>query len=288
MIHRIHNTFLEVAASDLGAELMSIRSVGGREYLWQGDPAYWKGRSPTIFPYVARLNKGTYLLEGREYHLPIHGFARTSVFALEARTEDSMTFLLESTPELLEMYPFRFRYHLCYRLAEDTLRAEITVENLDDKTMFFGFGGHPGIRVPLEAGLSFQDYTLEFTPCQPRRILFDGDCMVSGEVPYPLDDNRIPLRHDLFDDDAIVLKNAGLPVTLKSEKGSHGVTMEAPGLPYIGFWHKPKTDAPFVCLEPWSSLPSRQGITEDLATQPDLISLPAGKTHTAFWSLRCF
>ena len=101
MIHRIHNTFLEVAASDLGAELMSIRSAGGREYLWQGDPAYWKGRSPTIFPYVARLNKGTYLLEGREYHLPIHGFARTSVFALEARTEDSMTFLLESTPELL-------------------------------------------------------------------------------------------------------------------------------------------------------------------------------------------
>ena len=56
----------------------------------------------------------------------------------------------------------------------------------------------------------------------------------------------------------------------------------------LGFWHMPKTDAPYVCLEPWSSLPSRQDVVEDLETQPDLISLPAGEVWTTTWSLRCF
>ena len=29
--------------------------------------------------------------------------------------------------------------------------------------MYFGLGGHPGFNVPLEAGLSFEDYCLEFS-----------------------------------------------------------------------------------------------------------------------------
>ncbi len=35
----------------------------------------------------------------------------------------------------------------------------------------------------------------------------------------------------------------------------------------------PKTDAPYVCIEPWSLLPSRKGIVEDIEKQSDLISL---------------
>lgn len=57
--------------SSLGAQLMHL--TGKTEYLWQGDPAYWTDRAPTIFPYVARLTNGTYRYEGQTYHLPIHG-----------------------------------------------------------------------------------------------------------------------------------------------------------------------------------------------------------------------
>ena len=48
---------------------------------------------------------------------------------------------------------------------------------------------------------------------------------------------------------------------------------------YIAFWHATKTDAPYVCIEPWSSLPSRQDIVEEFTTHPSLISLDAGATY---------
>jgi len=67
-----------------------------------------------------------------------------------------------------------------------------------------------------------------------------------------------------------------------------GVRLIAPDFPIFGCWHMPKTDAPYVCLEPWSSLPSRSGVIEDLKTQPDLICLPAGEVYRTQWSLTCF
>jgi len=56
------------------------------------------------------------------------------------------------------------------------------------------------------------------------------------------------------------------------------VTFALPDLPVFGLWHWPRTDAPYVCLEAWSSLPSRVGVVEDLAIQPDLVRLPSGQT----------
>ena len=95
---------------------------------------------------------------------------------------------------------------------------------------------------------------------------------------------KLPLCHALFDQDAIVLKGTTGTVTLASERGNRGVRLIAPDFPIFGCWHMPKTDAPYVCLEPWS----RSGVIEDLKTQPDLICLPAGEDYRTQWSLTCF
>ena len=289
MLYTIHSDAMTAAVSSSGAELMSLRSTDGTEYLWQGDPQYWADRSPTIFPYVARLTDGCCRYQGQLYHMPIHGFPPTAEFTVGEQKESSVTLVLESTPELYQQYPFRFRYRIRYRLEGQSLGVEITVENLDEKTMYFGLGGHPGINVPLEPGLSFTDYVLEFPPCQPRRVEFTPACFITGqELPFPLEGNRLPLSHQMFDEDAIVLKGIPGQVTLKSAKGHRGVTLVAPDFTIFGFWHMPGTDAPYICLEPWSSLPSRQDVIEDLEKQPDLISLPAGKTYRTTWSLEFF
>lgn len=40
----ISNPYMTVALSSEGGSLTSIRNAQtGREYLWQGDPAYWTG-----------------------------------------------------------------------------------------------------------------------------------------------------------------------------------------------------------------------------------------------------
>lgn len=285
----IRNAVLTAQIDPLGAQLMCLRGEDSTQYLWQGDPRYWPDRSLTIFPYVARLTKGCYRYRGRLYHMPIHGFGPTSEFAVSEHTDTRLTLSLESTPATREMYPFDFRFSVAYRLEGAELQVTYRVENRDEKTMYFGLGGHPGINVPLEPGLFFEDYLLEFPDCQPKRVEFTPECFITGrELPYPLNGNRLPLSHSLFDQDAIVLKGVPGQVTLRSEKGKKGVSLIAPDFPIFGFWHTPCTDAPYICLEPWSSLPAHQDVIEDLEQQADLISLPPREVYKTTWSLKTF
>ena len=49
----ISNPYMTVALSPEGGSLTSIRNAQtGREYLWQGDPAYWTGQAPNLFPFI--------------------------------------------------------------------------------------------------------------------------------------------------------------------------------------------------------------------------------------------
>ena len=280
-IHEITNGTLCVKASTRGAELQSIRGADGTEYLWQGDPRYWSDRALTIFPYVARLTEGAYTYRGRRYALPIHGFAPGAEFEPEIVDPDHMRFTLEDSAQTRAVYPFRFRFNVSFRLSGASLITEYIVENRGDDPMFFGTGVHPGFNVPLEPGVPFESYRIEFgEPCLPRRVRFTPDCFVAGgDDPFPLEDGRrLGLRHDLFNDDAIILRDTPRRLTLSSPRGKRSVTFEYPTLPLFGLWHWPRKDAPYVCLEAWSSLPSRQGVVEDLERQDDLVRLPAGET----------
>lgn len=59
----------------LGGELVSYRDERGLEYIWGGDPAYWPGRNPLLFPIVGTLKEGKIRFDGREYAMERHGFA---------------------------------------------------------------------------------------------------------------------------------------------------------------------------------------------------------------------
>ena len=106
MLVTIHNEALTVQIEDAGAQLASIRDTRGVEYLWQGDPAIWNRRAPLLFPFIARLKDEQYLLDGKPYHMGIHGFCRTAPFTVEAQSETSVTFRYADTAETRESYPF--------------------------------------------------------------------------------------------------------------------------------------------------------------------------------------
>ena len=288
MLHTIKNEFLAVTAAEKGAELQSILCADGTECLWQGDSAYWSGRAPNIFPYVARLTEGSYRMDGALYHMSIHGIAPYARFALKEHREDQMTLELSSDEETLAVYPRQFAFRVIYRLDGPVLHITYEVENRDGRTMYFGLGGHPGFNVPLGGNGRFEDCCLRFgSPCEPVRIGFTEDCFLSGrDTAYPLEDGRtINLRHDLFDQDAIVLKNTDRQVTLESPGSGRSITVAFPQMQYVGFWHMPKTDAPYVCIEPWCSLPAAHGKLTVFEQQDDLISLAPGGTYRNDWSI---
>ena len=51
----LSNPHLTAQISPLGAELVTLRDEAGRDLLWNGDPAFWTGRSPLLFPIVGRV-----------------------------------------------------------------------------------------------------------------------------------------------------------------------------------------------------------------------------------------
>lgn len=289
MIYEIKNDKLCVQIADKGAELQSIKTADGTEYLWQGDPAYWTGHAPNIFPYVARLTQGKYTLRGKEYGFKNHGLVRYEILTVEAASEDSITFRLDANEELMTKYPYDFTYRMTYTLKENTLVQTIQVENHSEDRMFFAVGGHPGFNVPLEAGIPFEDYYLEFSRVSnPYRIeVSPAGAIRPGQPIYqPGGCQRIDLQHNLFDSDAIVLYHGDHEVTLKTDKGSRAVTVTYPDFRYIGFWHKPLSDAPYVCIEPWTSLPSRENIIEDFELQGDLLHIEGGESWMTTWTIQ--
>lgn len=288
MNYKIENERLSVVISDLGAEIQSIRDTEGTEYFWDGNKDIWPKHGPNLFPYLSSLTDGKYIFEGKTYEMGLHGFVPYSHLEVTAQDESAIVFSLQANEETLACYPFRFVYQVSYKLDENRLSVKYVVRNDDNKTMYFGIGAHPAFHLPFENGLCFEDYQLTFEhPCNPTRIVFarEGAGGVAGEEPYPVTDHHIPLRHDLFDRNAIVLREAGHSVELSSAKGRKGIKISFPDMTYLGIWHKPKTQVPFVCLEPWSSLPSREGIVEDFSKQENLVALEAGKTYINTWTM---
>ena len=288
MLYSISNEFLTVKVDSLGAELRSVISSQGTEYVWQRDERYWGDASPVLFPYIARLYDNSYTYCGERYSMGIHGFAAQSEFTLESISANSLTMVLENSADSLKQYPFRFKFSISYSLSDSVLAVKYNVKNLDDKLMPYAVGGHPGINVPLWKDTRFEDYYLSFSPdCSPSRISFTEEVFLSGkDEPYPLEDGHIiKLKHTLFDDDAIILKDTSKSISLKCSGSNNSVTMSFDGFDYFGVWHMPHTDAPYVCLEPWTSLPSRQGVIEEFCDKRDMLMLEPGADQEKAWYL---
>ena len=78
----LKNQVLTVLIEDAGAQLCSVKNTAGTEYIWQADPAVWGRHAPLLFPVLGRLKDSKYTLNGKEYTIPMHGFARDSAFAV--------------------------------------------------------------------------------------------------------------------------------------------------------------------------------------------------------------
>ena len=135
MIYSIENKFLKVSADTDGAQLQSIYSKATEtEYLWQGDPSYWKGRAYNLFPFIGRMYKNTYYYNNEPFYIRAHGIARYNTFQLESKTATKLVFLLTESEETLKEYPFRFEYRVSFELDGTSLKTEYSVKNNDKKS----------------------------------------------------------------------------------------------------------------------------------------------------------
>ena len=283
MLYTIENEQIRVQVASRGAELQSsVLKSDGTEDLWQGDAKYWGDRALNLFPICGRLWEGKYTYRGRTYEMNIHGFAWTAELPVVKQEQDRISFRLVPDEAILAQYPFRFVLTITHTLVGASVMTSLHVENCGEQEMIFAVGAHPGFNVPLGGEGKFDDWYLEFEqPAKAMSIVMSPACFLTEDAePLPLEDGKIlRLRHDLFDNDALVLSDVCRAVTLKSAVSGRQVRMEYPQMGFLGIWHAPRTDAPYVCIEPWSGLPSYDGRVDDLESKRDMIRLPEGETY---------
>ncbi|WP_047375460.1 aldose 1-epimerase family protein [Exiguobacterium sp. ZOR0005] len=281
MIH-LHNENVNVTLKAQGAELTSWK-VGGTELLWQGDPTYWGRQAPILFPFVGRLLDDRYLYDGTTYTMSQHGFARDELFEVIDSSDTHARFKLQATTETRTHYPFQFELYVDYRLIGEELSVTYEVRNESDVLLPFSIGGHPAFNIPF-AGGSFEDYTIDFGDTRPLdRLLLEGPYLTGAY--HPLGERRyIPLTHSLFDQDALIFENVEY-AALRHEPTGRAIVMECPSFTHFGIWSPPKSDAPFVCIEPWFGHADYTGHRKDIRQKEDMQLLSPNETFEATYTL---
>jgi galactose mutarotase-like enzyme len=264
----------------LGAQLSLLRDGGGRDLLWNGDPAIWRGRAPVLFPIVGALAGGSYRLDSKVYRLPRHGFARDRRFEIIHSTGASAEFELAADEATLEVYPFRFSLQIKFALDGPTLAVTTRVRNSGDRPMPASFGYHPALRWPLPSGLERSRHFIEFEcdePAPVRRLDADG-LLTPMSHPTPVSNRRLMLVDSLFQDDVIIFDALRSRTLTYGADAGPRLRMSYPDTPYLGVWTKP--GAPFICIEPWHGVADPEGFCGDFDAKPGVFVVPTGADRT--------
>ena len=285
----LENENIKVAISPKGAELQSIHSkTTDFEYLWKGDPQYWGKFSPVLFPIVGALKDNKYIFGNQEYELPRHGFARDHEFEFEQVSNEEALFTLSQTADTLKVYPFEFKLGLRYQIAGTKVSCSYEVHNPGLEALLFSVGGHPAFAAPLTAGSVYEDYYLEFNKDESITYHKIEDNLIADETAsLVLDDSKLVLKHELFYNDALVIKELKSDsISLKNKRNQHGLTFNFENFPYFGIWAA--RDADFICLEPWCGIADGVNHNQQLRDKEGIISLSPGLDWKRSWSVEVF
>lgn len=280
MEYTIENEYLKVTVTTAGAQVKSvIRKCDNVEHIWQADPEVWGFHAPILFPHAGKVVGGKIIAKGKEFEAPQHGFARFMEHEFVEQSADTIVLELCSSAETLEKFPYEFRLVSAFTLENDTLHHTLTVENLDEETLPFGIGYHPGFAIPFDDKHTATDYELRFSEMEsPICINNLPHGLMHGNIYY-LGSNiqSIPIDDRLFHNDShcmVGLKSQTLG--LYERDTGRGVVCDISEFPYTLLWSKPGMPK-FICIEPWHSLPSPENGTSDWNEKPAAAILAPGE-----------
>ena len=263
MIYTIENEVLKVSVTTAGAQICSVlRKSDGVEHIWQADKSVWGYHTPILFPYAGKLSGNKCEAKGVTWeNAPQHGFARTCEHTFVRQNENEIVLELTDSPETYAKWPYRFRLVSTFILEGDKLTHRLTVENRDEEDLPFGIGYHPGFAIPFDNSHSAGDYEFRFdTKQSPICLNCLPNGLTTGDFTYLASNtDTIPLTPTLFANDSACMVNLTAKTLGIYERGTRrGVECEISEFPYVLIWSKPNWPTPFVCIEPWMSLPGAE------------------------------
>ena len=281
---------LTIQTKKSGAELTSIQ-YNGKEMLFQGAQvldnngnAFWKRQAPVLFPIVGQLKNSKTQIDEEKYEMLQHGFARNMDFKEILKTESKHHYEVKYNEETLKKYPYKFELHVIYEIIENTLIVTYKVKNIDNKTIYFGLGGHPAFNCDYSNGeyeITFPEQEYEIKFLKLKEGLIDTE-----NAENILQDNKIYLKENTFDNDAIIMKNikSNKVVLQNHETNQKILEFDFAGFPYLALWSK--KGAPFVCIEPWQNTADRIDSTQIYKDKENIIELSRDKVFECKYSIK--
>ena len=278
---------LNVEFQTLGGALSSIKDKDDVEFLWQGDPTYWSGQAPVLFPICGSVRNDTVLYDNedgsqKEGKIPRHGLVRKKEFTLVEQTDNSVTFAIEDDEEMYANYPYHFRLEITYTVTGKTIRTQYKIYNKEsEKSMPYFIGGHPGFNCPLLDDEVYEDYYLEFekpeTCTVPKPFPETGMLDLKDRNSWLNNQKEIDLNYDFFSYDAVTLDELGSrTVALRSRKHDKGLKLDFKEFPNLIVWST-LNKGPFIALEPWSGLSTSIEEGDRLEDKKDVKILKPGR-----------
>lgn len=255
----VSNEFLTAVFSEIGAELKSLK-CGSREYIWNGDPAFWTGSAPVLFPICSGLKDDEFIYGGKNYSMPKHGFARRSEFEVESVGDNRLTFLLSSDNCPKDNYPFKYEFRITYTLVGKKVNVEYKIRNLTDGDMYFSVGAHEAYFCPE----GIENYEIVFEKLENLDAYqLDGPLLTDRTKSYGQNTATLQLDKSLFENDCLIFKNLNSSsVCLHNKTTDQNIKVVFEGFGYMLLWTVP--GANYICIEPWC------GITDNVNTNKQL------------------
>ena len=295
MDYYLKNSYLTVKICSLGAELKSVKHQQHQlEYMWQADAQFWGRTSPILFPIVGKLSNNITQINGQDYQMSQHGFARDCEFECVAQRDDKISFRLTANELTKSKYPFDFELLITYILQEDNLSVNWQVINPNTEVLPFSIGAHPAFSTQLQDGDVFEDYDIIFDQHKSYYTWpFNATMqLVANQKAFKQDKmQQFALSYTDFADDALVFPEQQLQhITLKNRHHGHGVSVDFAGFPEVALWTADAKNkrSPFICIEPWFGHADLENSSPDFYQKRGIIKLASGERFEAEYKMSFF
>ncbi|MBF2067363.1 MAG: aldose epimerase [Calothrix sp. C42_A2020_038] len=224
-----------------------------------------RGGNPILFPICGNIPENCYTLNGKQYTLKQHGFARDLPWVSSGHVSDdgvSLQATLHSNEQTQAIYPFDFQITFTYQLQGNSLNILQHYTNKSSQPMPFSFGFHPYFTVQDKSKLQFDIPSQKYQDQKTKE-----EHTFNGSFDFDRDEIDVAFKQLSSQSASITDNSRNLKLTLDYDNVFSTLV----------FWTLKGKD--FYCIEPWSA--GRNAIN----TGENLTILQPGASYSTFFKL---